>query len=134
MIKSSRYKFFLWLPFVGFCLRALFFVDTKIIFSYDKGLDLWSFVHILTGVGIGWCIKHVNIEQLQALQNDLYGKIITKIEPIMPSEIQKIADMNELRQAPQLHFDLAFVLGCAYFWEAVEHYLEYRAPFQAIIP
>lgn len=134
MIKNNLYKIVFRIPFLLFVIRAFFLVDWSQVFSYDKGLDIWSLVHILTGVGIWRCIKHVNIEHLQSLQNDIYGRIITKIEPIMPSEIQRIADMNELREAPELHFDMAFVLWAAYFREAVEHYLEYVPWFQQVVP
>lgn len=65
MLKSSRYKTFLRAPFVGFIVWAMIITDRSMVFAYDKGLDIWSLVHILTGVGLGRCIKHVNIEQLQ---------------------------------------------------------------------
>lgn len=131
---KQYYKIFLRTPFIGFIIWAMLITDRSRIFAYDQGLDIWSRVHILVWVGIGWCIKHVNLEQLQSLQNDIYGKVITKIEPLMPEHVQKLVDMNELRQAPELHFDMAFVLGGAYFREAVEHYLEDVARFQQAVP
>jgi hypothetical protein len=79
-------------------------------------------------------VKHVNTQALQHIQNEIYGKIIASIEPLIPLEMQKVINIQELRQAPELHFDMWFVLWCAYFREAVEHYLEYVPWFQAIIP
>jgi hypothetical protein len=52
----------------------------------------------------------------------------------MPQKVQEITDMKQLRQPPHLHFDMAFVLGGAYFWEAVEHYLEDISWFQQVVP
>jgi hypothetical protein len=51
-------------------------------------------------------VKHVNTQALQHIQNEIYGKIIASIEPLIPLEMQKVINIQELRQAPELHFDM----------------------------
>ena len=63
--------------------------------------DVWSFEHILSGFSIGTLIKHHN------------KKHITKIHPTIDHTHTTI-----------IRFDIIAVLFLAYFWEAIEHYLE----------
>jgi hypothetical protein len=131
---KQYYKTIFRIPFIAFCVRAFLYVDKNTLFAYDNGLDIWSIVHILAWVGIGWGIKHVSVAQLQELQNTIYMRVIGEVQKQIPTQVQKFIDMNELQQVPILHFDVGFVLGCAYFWEAVEHYLEYMPWFQVYVP
>ena len=69
-------------------------------------LDAWSIEHILSGISVGSTVKHHNHREL--------ARVVTRTHPHLPD--------------PEVHhswrFDLFVVLGLAYVWETLEHYLE----------